>query len=221
MTTTLSFASLWVIPRLPAFRSLHPDVEVYLSADDRFVDLARGDVDLAIRYLGENVPADARRLFGERMLPRGARTRAARRRSAPRGPRTPRAAALRRPRGPPAVAALADVARRQRRAGAQARGRAALLALRPAGPGGRRRAGRRARPPAAGAGLSRRRKARRAVPEALRFAARLLPRRATACGGARGRRRLRRLPRGGGRAGGRGVATRPRKPRAARPRTTR
>jgi DNA-binding transcriptional LysR family regulator len=69
VTTTLSFASLWVIPRLPAFRAMHPEVEVYLSADDRFVDLARGDVDLAIRYLGENVPAGARRLFGERMLP--------------------------------------------------------------------------------------------------------------------------------------------------------
>ncbi len=69
VTTTVSFASLWVIPRLPAFREAHPEVEVYLSANDRFVDLARGDVDLAIRYLGADVPASAVRLFGERMLP--------------------------------------------------------------------------------------------------------------------------------------------------------
>ncbi|HEX4883417.1 MAG TPA: LysR substrate-binding domain-containing protein [Casimicrobiaceae bacterium] len=69
VTTTVSFASLWVIPRLPAFRAAHPDIEVYLSANDRFVDLAAGEVDLAIRYLGTSVPAHAIRLFGERMLP--------------------------------------------------------------------------------------------------------------------------------------------------------
>ena len=69
ITTTVSFASLWMIPKLPAFRARHPHVEVYVSADDRFVDLGRGDVDVAIRYLGANVPPDAVRLFGERMFP--------------------------------------------------------------------------------------------------------------------------------------------------------
>ena len=69
ITTTVSFASLWVIPKLPAFRARHPHVEVYVSADDRPVDLGSGDVDVAIRYLGENVPLDAIRLFGERMFP--------------------------------------------------------------------------------------------------------------------------------------------------------
>jgi LysR family transcriptional regulator, glycine cleavage system transcriptional activator len=69
ITTTVSFASLWMIPKLPVFRARHPDVEVYVSADDRPVDLNRGDVDVAIRYLGENVPLDAIRLFGERMFP--------------------------------------------------------------------------------------------------------------------------------------------------------
>jgi LysR family transcriptional regulator, glycine cleavage system transcriptional activator len=69
ITTTVSFASLWLIPKLPAFRAQHPEVEVYVSADDRPVDLNRGDVDVAIRYLGENVPLDAIRLFGERMFP--------------------------------------------------------------------------------------------------------------------------------------------------------
>ncbi len=70
LTTTVSFASLWMIPRLPAFRALHPEVEVYVSANDRTVDLARGDVDLAIRYCAElSAPRDGVRLFGERMLP--------------------------------------------------------------------------------------------------------------------------------------------------------
>jgi DNA-binding transcriptional LysR family regulator len=70
LSTTVSFASLWVIPRLAAFRALHPHVEVYVSADDRVVDLARGDVDLAVRYLPDGAaPANAIRLFGERMTP--------------------------------------------------------------------------------------------------------------------------------------------------------
>lgn len=69
LTTTVSFASLWVVPRLPLFRAQHPEVEVYVSANDRTVDLRHGEVDVAIRYLGENVPDGAIRLFGERMLP--------------------------------------------------------------------------------------------------------------------------------------------------------
>ena len=64
----MSFASLWVIPRLSAFRARHPDIEVYISADDRLVDLARGEVDVAVRYLPDaKAPEGAVRLFGERM----------------------------------------------------------------------------------------------------------------------------------------------------------
>jgi DNA-binding transcriptional LysR family regulator len=70
LSTTVSFASLWVIPRLATFRARHPDVEVYVSADDRVVDLARGDVDIAVRYLPDSAaPDNAVRLFGERMTP--------------------------------------------------------------------------------------------------------------------------------------------------------
>jgi len=70
VSTTVSFASLWLIPRLASFRSAHPAVDVYVSADDRIVDLARGDVDVAVRYLSDTgAPADAVRLFGERLLP--------------------------------------------------------------------------------------------------------------------------------------------------------
>lgn len=69
VSTTVSFASLWLVPRLAAFRAVRPDIEVYVSANDRNVDLARGDVDVAIRYLGDAVPQGSVRLFGERMLP--------------------------------------------------------------------------------------------------------------------------------------------------------
>jgi len=70
VSTTVSFASLWMIPRLSAFRARHPDVEVYVSADDRKIDLARGEVDLVVRYMPESAaPEDSIRLFGERMLP--------------------------------------------------------------------------------------------------------------------------------------------------------
>src|SRR6266498_3555031 len=70
LTTTVSFASLWIVPRLPAFRARHPNVEVYVSANDRTVDLMRGDVDLAIRYCADaSAPREGLRLFGERMLP--------------------------------------------------------------------------------------------------------------------------------------------------------
>lgn len=70
LSTTVSFASLWIIPRLATFRERHPDVEVYVSADDRVVDLSRGDVDVAIRYLPDSAaPEGAFRLFGDRMTP--------------------------------------------------------------------------------------------------------------------------------------------------------
>ncbi len=71
VTTTVSFASLWLIPRLARFRARRPDVDVFVSADDRIVDLAHGEVDVAIRYVRRDAPAipGALALFGERMLP--------------------------------------------------------------------------------------------------------------------------------------------------------
>jgi DNA-binding transcriptional LysR family regulator len=70
VTTTVSFASLWLIPRLPRFRARHPEVEVYVSANDHTVDLGRGEVDAAIRYVRWDArPAGAIPMFGERMLP--------------------------------------------------------------------------------------------------------------------------------------------------------
>jgi DNA-binding transcriptional LysR family regulator len=70
VSTTAPFASLWLIPRLSRFREAHPGAEVFVSADSRMVDLDRGEVDVAIRYTADDrAPAQAMRLFGERMFP--------------------------------------------------------------------------------------------------------------------------------------------------------
>ena len=45
-----SFAAKWLVPRLGRFESLHPQVDVWLSAGMELVDFNSGEVDLAIRY---------------------------------------------------------------------------------------------------------------------------------------------------------------------------
>lgn len=47
---TPAFAENWLIPRLPEFWNLHPDIEVDLTPSIKSVDLGSGDFDLAIRY---------------------------------------------------------------------------------------------------------------------------------------------------------------------------
>ena len=50
LSVTVSFASLWLIPRLPRWRALHPEIDVRIQADDRNVDLRASGIDLAIRF---------------------------------------------------------------------------------------------------------------------------------------------------------------------------
>jgi len=70
ITTTTGFASLWLIPRLPRFTSLHLGIDVRISATTETLNLERSLVDLAIRYCPpETVPEGAIRLFGEEILP--------------------------------------------------------------------------------------------------------------------------------------------------------
>lgn len=45
-----SFASLWLMPRLPSFLAEHPDLRVQLSAAHTHSDFSRGEVDIDIRY---------------------------------------------------------------------------------------------------------------------------------------------------------------------------
>lgn len=51
VTCTPGFASFWLIPRLTRFTAAHPDVEVRISATLDLVDLERGSVDLAVRFV--------------------------------------------------------------------------------------------------------------------------------------------------------------------------
>jgi DNA-binding transcriptional LysR family regulator len=70
VSTNQPFASLWLVPRLSRFRERHPDVDVYISADNRVIDLEREGMDLAVRYCGAvSAPQGSTRLFGERLVP--------------------------------------------------------------------------------------------------------------------------------------------------------
>ncbi len=70
ITTWASFASMWLIPRLEAFQSEHPDIDIRIDASDVPVDLETADVDLALRYARTSqAPAHAIRLFGEQLTP--------------------------------------------------------------------------------------------------------------------------------------------------------
>ena len=67
---TPTFASLWLMPRLPAFRALHPDIRVELSASPGESDFTRADVDLDIRYGIANWPnLHVETLFTEQVVP--------------------------------------------------------------------------------------------------------------------------------------------------------
>jgi DNA-binding transcriptional LysR family regulator len=70
VTTTNSFAALWLVPRLAGFTRTHPGIDVRIMAETRVQDLERDGLDLAIRH-GPAVLAgpNAVRLMGERMFP--------------------------------------------------------------------------------------------------------------------------------------------------------
>ncbi|MBO6890409.1 MAG: LysR family transcriptional regulator [Roseibium sp.] len=57
ISTVSTFATRWLIPRLPAFQADQPDVELLLSASTRMVDLDRENYDCAIRLGTGNWPS--------------------------------------------------------------------------------------------------------------------------------------------------------------------
>jgi LysR family transcriptional regulator, glycine cleavage system transcriptional activator len=70
VTTTHSFAALWLIPRLAGFTRGHPGVDVRIMADTRVQDLDRDGLDLAIRHGPASLAGSgAVKLFGERVFP--------------------------------------------------------------------------------------------------------------------------------------------------------
>ena len=50
ISTTPTFASKWLIPRLPDFTALHPDLDLHILATERISNFVADGVDLAVRY---------------------------------------------------------------------------------------------------------------------------------------------------------------------------
>lgn len=70
LAATHSVASLWLTPRLPAFRQKHRDIQIMLMASDNDAECLADSVDLAIlRGDGNWKGFDARLLFGEIVFP--------------------------------------------------------------------------------------------------------------------------------------------------------
>ena len=70
LTAPPSFAAKWLVPRLGAFEQAHPQVDLWLSAAIELVDLAAGEVDVAIRYGAGRYPGlEVHRLFAETVIP--------------------------------------------------------------------------------------------------------------------------------------------------------
>jgi LysR family transcriptional regulator, glycine cleavage system transcriptional activator len=70
LATTVTFASLWLVPNLADFQQQHPDIEVRIAADNVVRDLEGDQLDVAIRYATrQRAGASAIRLFGEYVLP--------------------------------------------------------------------------------------------------------------------------------------------------------
>ncbi len=70
VTTTVSFAALWLVPRLAHFRKARPGIDVRLAATNETSNLGRDRIDVAIRFMEPRAaPAGAIPLTGEEVFP--------------------------------------------------------------------------------------------------------------------------------------------------------
>ena len=70
VTTTVSFAAFWLVPRLARWRKVHPQVDVRITATHEVVDMEREGIDVAIRDCPlANAPPGAVFLVGEHLAP--------------------------------------------------------------------------------------------------------------------------------------------------------
>ncbi len=70
VSTLDSVAAKWLVPRLGKFRATYPNIELRLSTTNRLVDLAREDIDAAIRYgSGDYIGLHAEFLMSETLFP--------------------------------------------------------------------------------------------------------------------------------------------------------
>ena len=68
ISTTHSFAIKWLVPRMPRFTKLHPELDIRIDSNDAPVDLEDDGVDVAIRF-GPAKDGDPALLFRERLVP--------------------------------------------------------------------------------------------------------------------------------------------------------
>ena len=70
LTTTPSFASRWLLPRLPTLEAAHPEIELSVVVEQKLTDLESGAVDLALRMgKGPWFDVDARPLMDDCVYP--------------------------------------------------------------------------------------------------------------------------------------------------------
>lgn len=70
VTTTNAFAGLWLVPRLPLWREVHPGVALEVIGTDAVLDLHADEADVAIRY-AHSAPRDlvAHELLRDQFFP--------------------------------------------------------------------------------------------------------------------------------------------------------
>ena len=70
VTTSPSFASKWLVPRLHRFLERYPDADVRIDVSDRLVDLTHEEVDIGVRFgKGQYPGLRVDRLFDEIIFP--------------------------------------------------------------------------------------------------------------------------------------------------------
>jgi len=70
VTTTVAMASTWLVPRLPRFAQLHPEIDMRVMASNDWVDLERAQIDVAVRFLLVGDPArESDKLFDYYQFP--------------------------------------------------------------------------------------------------------------------------------------------------------
>lgn len=50
VSSDVSFAALWLVPRLKRFLAAHPRIDIVVDPEPRLVDYAKGEADIGIRY---------------------------------------------------------------------------------------------------------------------------------------------------------------------------
>lgn len=70
VTASIGISALWLVPRLGDFQQRNSDTEVHIVANNRVADLARENIDIALRYGADrDTSPDSVKLFGEVLFP--------------------------------------------------------------------------------------------------------------------------------------------------------